>query len=354
MDPATGEILAMASHPAPDPNDFAVRISSDEWRQLEDDPERPLLDRAIQAQLAPGSVFKVIVATAMLEAGTPAANFTVMCPGYADFYGRTFHCWQKGGHGSVSLHKAIVNSCDVFFYNVGQRLGIDRIYEYATMLGLGKKTGVDLPGEQPGFIPSEEWKERVFHQKWYAGETISVAVGQGAVTTTPLQLVHTIAGIAMGGVFVQPHLLKDLPNVHVDRVPLQENTVQQVTDAMFGVVNEGGTAADARLQNIELCGKTGSAQVIGYDTRDRLGKQQEFKENAWFVGYAPRRNPEIAVAVLVQGGGHGGSIAPIAADIVKAYYAKKLEHQQQNQTAQSGTTPGTAAPHSLVATLEGR
>jgi len=350
LNPQTGEVLAMVSRPAPDPNDFAVRIPVEEWRELEDDPQKPLLDRTIQAQLAPGSVFKIVVATAMLETGTPAENFTVSCPGYANFYGRTFHCWQAKGHGSVDLHKAIVDSCDVFFYNVGERLGIDRIYEYATELGLGRKTGIDLPAEQPGFMPSQEWKERVFHQKWYAGETISVAVGQGAVTTTPLQLLHTIGGIALGGVFVQPHLLKDFRNAHVDRVALGEETVQKVTDGMFGVVNEGGTAAGARLQNIELCGKTGSAQVIGYDTRDRLGKKQEFKENAWFVGYAPRRNPEIAVVVLVQGGGHGATVAPVAADIVKAYYDKKQQREQQNQTAQE-RPGGTGA---LVATLEGR
>jgi penicillin-binding protein 2 len=353
LDPQTGEVLAMASHPAPDPNDFAVRISAQQWKSLNEDPQRPLLDRAIQAQLAPGSVFKIIVATAMLETGTPAQNFTVSCPGYADFYGRTFHCWQKGGHGSVNLHKAIVESCDVFFYNVGKRLGIDRIYEYATQFGLGRKTGIDLPGEQPGFIPSPEWKQRVFHQQWYAGETISVAVGQGAVVTTPLQMAHTIGGIAMGGTFVQPHLLKNFPSPHTEHVSLREDTIQQVTDAMFGVVNEGGTAAAARLQNIELCGKTGSAQVIGYDTRDRLGKAAEFKENAWFVGYAPRRNPDIAVAVVVQGGGHGGMVAPVAADIVKAYYLKKQHHQQQNQTA-SNSLPYAAPSTPLVATLEPR
>jgi penicillin-binding protein 2 len=352
LDPRTGQVLAMASHPAPDPNDFAVRISAAQWKALNEDPEHPLLNRAIQAQLAPGSVFKIIVATAMLESGTPAQNFTVSCPGYADFYGRTFHCWQKNGHGSVNLHKAIVQSCDVFFYNVGKRLGIDRIYQYATELGLGRRTGIDLPGEQPGFIPSPEWKERVFHQQWYAGETISVAVGQGAVVTTPLQMAYSIGGIAMGGTFVQPHLLKDFPSPHTEHVPLREDTIQQVTDAMFGVVNEGGTAAGARLQNIELCGKTGSAQVIGYDTRDRLGKAAEFKENAWFVGYAPRRNPEIAVAVVIQGGGHGGTVAPEAADIVKAYYQKKQQREQRNQTARN--FPSGPQPAPMVATLEPR
>ncbi len=324
MDPRTGEVLAMVSRPTPDPNDFAVRIPREEWEQLNEDPDRPLLNRAIQAQLAPGSVFKIVMATAMLESKAVPLDFTVYCPGHADFYGRTFHCWVPTGHGEVSFHRAIVNSCDIYFYNVGKRLGIDRISNYATSLGLGHRTGIDLPGEESGLVPSEEWTQRVFHRRWYPGETISVAVGQGALVTTPVQLARTIAGIAMGGIFVQPHLLKNFSNPHVERFPLAEDTVEKVTQAMFGVVNEGGTAAAARLQNVELCGKTGSAQVISAEGLQRSGMgKQHFKENAWFVGYAPRRNPEIVVTVLVEGGEHGASVAPLARDIVKAYYDKK-------------------------------
>src|SRR5947207_375147 len=211
LDPRSGEILAMVSHPAPNPNDFAVRISNEEWKQLNDDQAKPLLNRAIQAQLAPGSVFKIIMATAMLEDKLPPSGFTAFCPAYATFYGRQFKCHVFGktsGHGVVDLHQAIIQSCDVFFYNVGQRLGIDRIYYYASHMGLGRKTGVDLPSEEPGLVPSEEWVERVFHRRWYPGETISVAIGQGAVTATPLQLAYAIGGVAMGGVYKQPHLLK--------------------------------------------------------------------------------------------------------------------------------------------------
>lgn len=342
LDPRTGEVLAMVSHPTPDPNDFAVRIPREEWQALNDDPAKPLLNRAIQAQLAPGSVFKIVMGTAMLETKAVPLDYTVYCPGYAEFYGRTFHCWQKNGHGLVGFHRAIVDSCDVYFYNVGKRLGIDRISLYASSLGLGRRAGIDLPSEETGLVPSEQWTERVFHRKWYPGETISVAVGQGALTVTPLQLAHTIAGIAMGGTFYQPHLLKTMADVHVDRFPLQEDTVEKITQAMFGVVNEGGTAADARLQNVELCGKTGSAQVIGYNTRNRLGKQKEFKDNAWFVGYAPRRNPEIVVAVLVEGGEHGASIAPIARDIVKAYYDKKNARLQHATTAEIPKAPSAS------------
>src|SRR5271166_1854951 len=211
LDPKTGEILAFASHPAPDPNEFAVRVSKQEWQRLNEDPGKPLLNRVTQAQLAPGSVFKVIMATAMLESKTPAQSFTAFCPGYANFYGRMFKChiYGKGGHGVVDLHHAIIHSCDVFFYNVGQRLGIDRISKYAKLLGLGAKTGIDLPSEEAGLVPSEEWVQRVYHRKWYPGETISVSIGQGAVTVTPLQLARMIGGVASGGEFKQPHLLKD-------------------------------------------------------------------------------------------------------------------------------------------------
>jgi len=352
MDARTGDILAVVSRPTFNPNDFAVRIPQDEWNKLNTDPETPLLNRAIQAQLAPGSVFKIVMATAMLETKSPPETMRAYCPGYATFYGRTFKChvFGKGGHGDVDLHKAIVQSCDVYFYNVGKQLGIDRISFYANALGLGHRTGVDLPSEETGLVPSEEWAQRVYHRKWYAGETISVSVGQGAVTTTPIQLARMIAGVASGGILVQPHFLKNFPNPRVDHIAISEDTVEKVTQGMYGVVNEGGTAAGARLQNIEFCGKSGSAQVIGYDVRNRLGRQREFKDNAWFVGYAPRRNPEIVVAVLVQGGEHGGAVAgPIARDVVKIYYDKKNARIQQQANAEGPDRSG--APRPLIATV---
>ena len=351
LDPRTGEVLAMVSRPTFDPNDFAVRIPAEEWQKLNSDPETPLLNRPIQAQLSPGSVFKIVMATAMLESKAVPATLTEYCPGYATFYGRSFKCWVFGktpGHGEVDLHKAIVQSCDVYFYNVGKLLGIDRISYYANALGLGHRTGIDLPSEETGLMPSEEWVERVFHRKWYAGETISVAVGQGAVTTTPIQLARMIAGVANGGFFAEPHLLKSFQNPRTERFPISDETVEKVTQGMWGVVNEGGTAAGARLQNVEFCGKSGSAQVIGYEVRNRLGKQKEFKDNAWFVGYAPRRNPEIVVAVLVQAGEHGGAVAgPIARDVVKAYYDKKNARQQQTASA----APAPPSEASVVATV---
>jgi penicillin-binding protein 2 len=327
LDPRSGEVLAFASQPAADPNEFAVRISKEDWQRLNTDPDRPLLNRATQAQLAPGSVFKIVMATAMLEEKVPPESFTAFCPGYATFYGRMFKChiFGKGGHGVVDLHRAIIHSCDVFFYNVGQRLGIDRISKFAKMLGLGSKTGIDLPSEETGLVPSEEWVQRVFHRKWYPGETISVSIGQGAVTATPLQLAYMIGGIASGGDFKQPHFIKDAQNAGNRHVELAENTIEKVTQGMYGVVNEGGTAGALRLEGIEFCGKTGTAQVIGAEAKERFGRgKSEFKNNAWFVGYAPRRDPEIVVSVLVEEGGHGNlAAAPPARDIIKAYYDKK-------------------------------
>lgn len=354
LDPRTGEVLAMASHPALDPNDFAVRISGDDWKNLNEDPQHPLLNRAIQAQLAPGSVFKIVTATAMLEDKNPPESFTTFCPGYATFYGRQFKCWVygKSSHGVVGLHKAILESCDIFFYNVGMRLGIDRLSYYGTKFGLGRKTGIDLPDEKEGLMPSEEWVQRAFHRKWYAGETISVSTGQGAVITTPLQLARMIGGIAMGGVFKQPHLLKDAPNVGEERVALSESTVEKITDAMYGVVNEeGGTARNVRLPGIEVSGKSGTAQVIGYATRERFGKQKRFEDNAWFVGYAPRRNPEIVVAVLVQESGkHGGEAAgPVVKDVIKAYYDKKNKKTQGQVTAENKRPDSRKTSAAIVA-----
>ncbi len=348
MDARTGEVLAMVSRPTFDPNDFAVRIPNQEWARLNTDPKTPLLNRAIQAQLAPGSVFKVVMATAMLESKALPATYTVNCPGSAVFYGRVFHC--DHAHGEVNLHKGIVASCDVFFYNVGKQLGIDRISYYASGLGLGQRTGIDLPSEQSGLVPSEEWSERVNHHKWYPGSTISVAIGQGAVTATPAQLARMVAAIANGGSLIPPHLLKGASGLKFGSFPLSDDTVQQVTDGMWGVVNEpdGTTSGQVKLQNVDFSGKTGTAQTEGFELQNKLGKK--LKENGWFVGYAPRRNPEIVVAALVQAGGWGStSAAPIVRDVVKAYYDKKNGHMPpQPSTAENippsaGVHPASAA-----------
>jgi penicillin-binding protein 2 len=350
LDPRTGEVLAMVSQPAYNPSDFAVRIPREEWDQLNDDPDKPLLNRAIQAQLAPGSVFKILETAAMLESKAIPPDFKVFCPGYATFYGRVFHELNPGdsAHGEVDLHTAIVKSCDVYFYNVGERLGIDRLSYYGTSFGLGRKTGVDLPGEDSGLMPSEAWKERVFHEKWYPGETISLAIGQGATEVTPMQMAYTIGGIISGGRFKQPHLLmSDQPVPEVD-FPISDSTVDFITQAMWSVVNEGGTAAASKLPGIEFCGKTGTAQVVGAEAKQRATDKSKLKNNAWFVGFAPRRNAEIVVAVLVQAGGYGAeAAAPVAQQIVKAYYDKKAGTYKGPQdyalnSQHSGTKPASA------------
>jgi penicillin-binding protein 2 len=339
MDAHTGEILAMLSKPTFDPNDFAVRIPKEEWQKLNTDKETPLLNRAIQAQLAPGSVFKIVMAAAMVDSKMIPESYSVYCPGHANFYGREFHCWRPQGHGDVDLHRAIVDSCDIFFYNIGKQLGIDKIAYYGSGLGLGKRTGIDLPSEEPGLMPSEEWVERAYHHKWYAGETISVAIGQGAVTVTPIQLARMAAAVASGGTLVQPHLLKSYPNPKIERFPLSDEAVDKVTQGLFGVVNEGGgTAYHLRLANIELCGKSGTAQLMSYDAANRLGTK---KMDGWFVGFAPRRDPDIVVAAIVQDTvEHGGEAAgPVVRDIVKAFYDKKAA-----KTTQQASNIPTAPP----------
>ncbi len=360
LNPQTGEVLAFASHPAPDPNDFAIRVSKEEWQRLNEDPAHPLLNRVTQAQLAPGSVFKIIMATAMLESKVPPENFTAFCPGFGVFYGQMHKCWVygKSAHGSVNLHSAIVRSCDVFFYNVGMRMGIDRIAKYAKMLGLGAKSGIDLPSEEPGLVPSEEWVQRVYHHKWYPGSTISVSIGQGSVMVTPLQVAYVIGGIASSGDFKQPHLLKDAPNVGEKHVELAEDTVEQVTQGMYGVINEaGGTGQAVKLQGIEFCGKSGTAQLMSYGAASRLGLGKG-KNDGWFVGFAPRRNPEIVVAAVVEDTSeHGGTTSgPVVRDIVKAYYDKKNKKTQGQVTAENqpqqlqknGASAAAEAPKAIL------
>jgi penicillin-binding protein 2 len=336
MDPRSGEILAMVSRPTFDPNDFAVRINRQEWNKLVTDDDHPLLNKAIQAQLAPGSVFKIIMATAGLQEGI-AQDMKVVCNGGANFYGRYFKCWvlaEHRTHGVVDIQKAIYQSCDVFFYTLAERLGIGRIAKYATMFGLGQKTGIDLPQEVSGVMPSEEWKIRNFKQKWYAGETISVGIGQGAVATTPVQLARAIGAIASGGLLVRPHVTNpsDLPPNIVPvsdvpdkvQVPIDPNNWQIITDAMADVVNPGGTAALSHLQGIDFAGKTGSAQTISNALKARLGASgKKFKDNGWFVGVEPRRNPEIVVCTLLEEGEHGYLAARTAAAVIKAYVEKQ-------------------------------
>jgi penicillin-binding protein 2 len=344
INPRNGEILAMVSRPTFDPNDFAIRISRDEWNKLVGDENHPLLNKPIQAQLAPGSVFKIIMATAGLQEGV-AQKLHVNCGGGASFYGRYFKCWvtaEHRVHGPVEIRKAIYQSCDVFFYTLAEKLGIERIAKYATMFGLGQKTGIDLPQEVNGVMPSEEWKIKNFKQKWYAGETISVGIGQGAVATTPIQLARAIGGIASGGVLHRPHVAfpQELPpnllpawNDQIVKVPINPENWELITDAMADVVSPLGTANSAHLQGIDFAGKTGSAQTISNLAKARLATgKSKFKDNGWFVGVEPRRNPEIVVAALLEEGEHGYLAARVVSQVVKAYVEK--QHRPPSKVAE--------------------
>jgi penicillin-binding protein 2 len=338
MDPRTGEILAMVSGPTYDPNDFAVHVSRDEWNKLVTDPDKPLLNKAIQAQLAPGSTFKIIMAVAGWQEGI-AQDLHVNCTGGAEFYGRRFGCWVKSGHGPVDLEKAIYASCDVFFYTLANKLGIERIAKYATELGLGQKTGIDLPNEVSGVMPSEEWKIRNFKQKWFAGETISVGIGQGAIAITPVQLLRAISAVSMGGKMVVPHVVNpsDMPPglveaahyTEVKTVPIDPKGWTFITDAMTRVLQPGGSAPSANVPGIDIAGKTGSAQIVSLATRARFKNSADLAQNGWFVGFTPRRNPDVVVCVLFQGGEHGRLAAHLATQVIKAYVEKQRRTPQK-------------------------
>jgi penicillin-binding protein 2 len=322
LDPRTGEVLAMVSRPTYDPNLFTTRIRSSDWNALVKNPDHPLLNRAIQAQWAPGSTFKPIMALAGLESGKIDETYRVSCAGGVSFYGRFFHCLSH--HGSLDLHQAIVHSCDTYFYTLANKLGIDTIAQYAELAGLGHRTGIDLPHEAEGVMPSPRWKAKLFRQHWYAGETISVGIGQGAVAVTPLQLARAIGGIAIGGTWHTPHVVRDasVPQPVVNGHLNLEN-VATVVSGMFGVVNEGGTGTSARLPGLDVCGKTGTAQVASEDLVKR-SHNADMKDNAWFVGFAPREAPEIVVVALWENSGkHGSNAAPIVRDVIKAYFDKK-------------------------------
>jgi len=362
MDPHTGEILAMVSRPTFDPNDFAVKISRDEWDKLVNDPDKPLLNKAIQAQLAPGSTFKILMATAGWQEGI-AQTLNVHCNGGATFYGRRFGCWVKSGHGDVSLPKAIYQSCDVFFYTLAEKLGIDRIAKYATAFGLGQKTGIDLPNEVAGVMPSEEWKIRNFKQKWFAGETISVGIGQGAVAITPVQLMRAISAISTDGRMVVPHVINptNLPTGYVEtthytevkEVPIDATGWNTITDAMSRVLLPEGTAPSAHVEGIDIAGKTGSAQIVSLALRAKHQNNSDFAQNGWFVGFTPRRNPDIIVCVLFEGGEHGKLAARLATQVIKAYVDKQRRTPTKVAAGQSTVEVGSLWTDPSSGDLEG-
>jgi penicillin-binding protein 2 len=341
MDPRNGEILAMVSHPSYDPNDFTVHINRTDWNKLITDPAHPLMNKAIQAQLAPGSTFKILMSVAGLQEGV-AQNMHVFCAGGATFYGHFYACDRH--HGNVDIEHAIPWSCDTFFYTLANRLGIDTIARYGKSVGLGQRTGIDLPNEATGLVPSTEWKLRNFHEKWYAGETISVGIGQGAVTATPIQLARMIGGIASDGHFVRPHvvdpaqlpasfrqaLLDSFPGSGVSTIPLDPANWMIITDGMAGATDPamGGTAAASHLEGVDFAGKTGSAQVASHEAIKRMSAGVDTRPNGWFVGVIPRRNPEFVVAVLWEHGDWGANAAKLAAQVATVYVNKKRQQER--------------------------
>ena len=336
LNPNTGEVLAFASEPAFDPNAFAAGIDRATWASLTTDEQRPLNDRALQGRYSPGSTFKMAVALAGLQEGVITPDFQVHCGGAANFYGRTFKCWLKRGHGTTDLRHAIEQSCDVYFYTVANILGIDKINKWATALGLGVKSNIDLPNEVTGLVPSTEWKREKMHEKWYAGETISVGIGQGQVSVTPVSMAVYAATLANGGTRVTPHLLKAVDEggngwkpvaapEPQSKVEVDHAKLQAIRDGMWGVVNGGGTGNRARVVGFDVAGKTGTSQVIsnaGRVAAARSGK--DLRDNGWFVFFAPRDNPEIAGVVFLEHGVHGPNAARVARHILATFYAKKL------------------------------
>jgi penicillin-binding protein 2 len=334
LDPRNGDVLAMVSRPTFDPNRFTGRISRSDWNTIANDPFKPLMNRATQAEFAPGSTFKPFAALAGLETGVIDDKTQFHCSGGASFYGHYFACHLKRGHGDIQLHRAIAQSCDVFFYNLANRLGIDRLAQYAELAGFGHKTGIDLPNERESTMPSSRWKMRMFRQKWYAGETISVGIGQGAITVSPLQLAAAEGGLSIGGRWIQPHLVRSASPKVVKVGTFNLENVQQVISGMYGVVNEGGTGRFAALPGIKVCGKTGTAQLASNQILKGTAAGRQMKDNAWFVGFAPEEAPEIVVVALFENGEHGDRASWIVRDVLKAYFDKKARQHALLQTAQ--------------------
>ncbi len=341
LDPRSGEVLALVSRPAFDPNRFAAGIDTESWQEMVTDPRRALAHRALQGQYPPGSTYKVVTAIAGLEEKVIRRDTTVYCGGSFRLGRRRYRCWKPGGHGEVQLHRAIVESCDVFFYRIGLELGVDRLAYYARALGLGQPTGLELGPEEAGLIPTAAWKERRFQEPWIRGETLSAAIGQGFDLLTPIQLASVYATIANGGARYRPYLVArieqpggetlraSVPEL-LGEVPISPETLERVRRALHGVVHEPhGTGAVVRWLpgRIEAAAKTGTAQVVSLSPEiDEEDVPEHHRDHAWFAAYAPADSPRIVVVVLVEHGGHGSSGAgPLAREILQAFFKTEEE-----------------------------
>jgi penicillin-binding protein 2 len=351
LDPRNGEVLALVSLPAYDPNKFAAGIDRVTWAALNTDRLRPLQNRALQGRYSPGSTFKIVVAAAALEEGIVKPDFKVHCSGGAVFYGRYFKCHLKGGHGTVDMRHALEKSCNVYFYTLGNMLGVDRMHKWATRLGLGVSSGIDLPNEVIGIVPSTAWKKARTGEKWYAGETISVAIGQGQLSVTPLSLAVMMATVANGGTRHVPHMVKAVddgqgwrpvpPSPPATTVTFKSSTYSALHDGLWMVVNAAGTGGRGRIPGRDVAGKTGTAQVISLSGgRAAAGRtDRDLRDHGWFVFFAPRDKPEIAGVIFAEHAEHGYLGAPIARHVMETYFAK-----QDKQPLPPFKVPGQAAP----------
>jgi penicillin-binding protein 2 len=332
LDPATGEIRAMVSAPSYNPNIFSRRLDRDAWRNLIEAPEDPLQNRVIQNTYSPGSVFKIVMATAGLSEKVIGPEETVWCGGSTKIYDRRWRCWKQVGHGHVSLHRAIKESCDVYFYHLGKELGIERIAKYARQLGLGRPTGIDLMGEKEGLVPDPDWSARRRGTPWYPGETISVAIGQGPVLVTPLQIASLMAAVANSGYQVRPHVV-EAPSREQEQLTVEPWVFERIGAALWSVVNDQrGTGSAARVPGIEVAGKTGTVQVVQQKTwikSEDLPYEQ--RDHGWFASYAKAGDKQLVVVVLVEHGGHGStSAAPLARRLYEIYFRDYLDNDQSS------------------------
>lgn len=338
MDPQTGQILALASSPSFDQNIFVDGMSHEQWDALVSNPLRPLSNKVIHGEYPPASTFKIITAIAGLEEGVIDKSTTLHCPGYYKYGNRVYRCWKPAGHDSVNVIKALAESCDVYFYQVGQKLGIDRLSMYAIASGLGSPTGIDLDHEAAGLIPTKEWKKRRTGVAWQGGETLSIAIGQGFDLATPLQMLVLTSAVANGGKMYKPLILKSVYSPEgsvileskkqlVGKLPVSKKTLEIIKKGLKEVVNnKKGTAWIAHVEGLDISGKTGTAQVVGRSKERGLAEEElsdRLKSHAWFVAYAPSVDPKIAVSVIVEHGGHGSSAAaPIAREVIKTYFGQ--------------------------------
>ncbi|TNF55925.1 penicillin-binding protein 2 [bacterium] len=320
-----GEVLALASKPSFNPNLFSRGINYDDWERLVNDPRKPFLNRTIQSQYPPGSTFKPITALVALEEEIINENTKFYCRGSIEF-GREFKCWKKQGHGLTDLHKALVESCDVYFYEIAKKLDIDSLSEYATHFGLGSPSGIELEGEISGIVPSARWKMKTKKQKWFKGESLNTVIGQGYLSTSPIQMARLMAALVNGGKLYRLHLLKNkTTSTPVESaLNISPRNMELLKRALIGVVSEEeGTGKKAFSDIVSIGGKTGTTQVIGGDGENK-NIPERFRDHAWFIAFAPEENPQIALSVFVEHGGQGSTAAaPMAKKVIETYFKEK-------------------------------